>query len=407
MEGFKAEDLPMKDEHSERNHNQYSIRVARSLEEVEELRSIWEGWQWHPNADIDFYLTIVNSRKEILRPHVILLLSNNQPMAMMIGRMEEIRLDFKVGYKTLFKPKARILNFVYGGILGEQSNSNAEIIIDELINSLKRGEADAVFLSHLPLDSNIYQVARRKPGFLYRDPIPIVNLHWQITLPASVDAFFQKMDRKRRHEINRIIRKFEKEKRVIIKCYRQKEETEQLCNDAEEIAKKSYLRGLTAGFVHNYENQRRVTLEANRGRLLAYILYVGDKPCAFYGKTFHLDFTAYDPIYHKYEPGTVLLIKIIGELCKNENGNINYIDFGLGDAFYKRRLCDRSWKEASMYLFAPTLNGITINSIRIILGTISRSTESFLKQTKFLATIKRHWRKYLRRKVRNDNGKIQ
>lgn len=111
----------MKENFEEHIPEGWSIKVAKSVEDVEELRGTWQEWQWHPNADIDFYLTIVNARPEILRPHVILLLSNDQPVAMMIGRIEEKKFEFKIGYKSFYGPKVRLLTIIYGGILGDHS----------------------------------------------------------------------------------------------------------------------------------------------------------------------------------------------------------------------------------------------------------------------------------------------
>ncbi len=44
------------------------IVVARTVPEVEAIREVWKNWDWSPNADIDFYLHILRSRREVLRP---------------------------------------------------------------------------------------------------------------------------------------------------------------------------------------------------------------------------------------------------------------------------------------------------------------------------------------------------
>ena len=33
----------------------YEVKIIKSVGEVEELRSIWERMQYHPNTDIDHY----------------------------------------------------------------------------------------------------------------------------------------------------------------------------------------------------------------------------------------------------------------------------------------------------------------------------------------------------------------
>jgi hypothetical protein len=181
---------------------------------------------------------------------------------MLIGRMEETILALKIGYKTLFKPKTRILNFVYGGILGEQSYFTTEIITDELINSLKRGEADAVFLEPLQLELDVRLLARTKPPFLCRDHIPVTNIHWKMNLPDTIDKFLKRMSRGRRHEIRRYPKVLEKNYpgKVTFSILIRKDEVDKICRDVEEIAQKTYQRGIGVGFVNNEENQRRLAL---------------------------------------------------------------------------------------------------------------------------------------------------
>lgn len=91
---------------------QLAVRVFRSLSEVEEIRSVWTLWNDHPNSDIDFYVLLTQLRLEIVRPHIIVLYRDERPQAMLIGRVLEQRLKFKIGYQTVLKPKARVLNFV-------------------------------------------------------------------------------------------------------------------------------------------------------------------------------------------------------------------------------------------------------------------------------------------------------
>jgi hypothetical protein len=52
----------------------YSIKILRSIEDIESFREEWEKLQWHSHTDIDFYKLILTSRKEILAPHVLVIL---------------------------------------------------------------------------------------------------------------------------------------------------------------------------------------------------------------------------------------------------------------------------------------------------------------------------------------------
>jgi len=389
------------------NSHSYTIKVARSIEEVEQYRDSWESMQWHPNADIDFYITIVNKRQEIIRPHVIVLYNDNNPEAMVIGRIEEKRIDIKIGYKVFYRPKLRSLTIVYGGILGNQSAFHVNVIITELLDTVKRGDADIIFFSNLPLDSEMYRLAKSKPGFFSRDHISQSNLHWKMTLPGSIDAFLQSMKRKHRYWLNRLPRVLEKEYpgKVAYKEFHNKADIDKLCSEADNIARKTYQRGLGAGFINNDETRQGIRLSAERGWLRSYFAYINNEPAAFwigtlYGETFYLSYTGYDPIYKKYEPGTILFVRIIEDLCDN---SIYEIDFGFGDAFYKKRFGNKNWEEASVIIFSPSIKNIIINLSRLMSVSLSKLFEKILRQTNFYEKIKKYWRIRLTQKSKNNN----
>ncbi len=409
--------------HNENISSGYSVRIARSVEEVEEMRPVWEKMQCSNNTDIDIYL---NDLKFIdnSQPYVILLFFNGLPQAMMVGRLVKRSMDFKIGYKTLYKPRVSLLSIVYTGIVGEQSYTNSEAIIAEIINALNKGEADMVTMHFLRLDSDIYGLAKKKPGFLCRDYISDVKTHSKINLPGSMNEFLVRLKSKHKRYYNRhfyscdgspfkagspcrMFKKLEKKhQKVTFKCFQDKEDVDLLCSDAEEVAQKTYQRGLGTGFFYNREKARRAFLAWHEWQV-GYVLYVNDKPCAFwigsvYGKRFLSEFLGFDPAYKKYEPGTILLMKIIDDFCEN---NIEELDFGVGEASYKKRFGDEHWEEESVYIFAPTLKGIKLNFARTATSFLSQFAERMLNRFDLLTNIKRAWRDRSVVKLKQSSGK--
>lgn len=381
------------------NAGSYSIKILRNNNEIEEMRHVWEQLQYHPNADINFFNNIINIRKDILRPHIIILYANDQPKVMIIGRIDKGTLNIKIGYKSIWKPKVRILSIIYGGIMGDVSSDIADRIISEIIMSLKGNEADVAFFSNIRTDSMIYSSAKRNPNLLCRDYITTANLHWKMTLPNSIDEFYKKMKAKHRYWIKRLEKILEKEYpgKVIIISYQKEIEIAKFCKDAEQISKKTYQRGLGVGFIDNDENRQRLQLSAHNNWLRAYILYIDEKPCAFwmgtlYKKTFYLDFTGYDQYYKKYEPGTILFMEMINKLCREE---VAEIDFGLGNAFYKERFGDQHWEEAFVYIYSRTLRGIVLNFVRTLSVLISAAAEKVINRLALRNKLKKIWRKKL------------
>src|ERR1019366_10300861 len=96
---------------------QLTLRIVRSLSELEELREIWTAWQSNPTSDIDNFFLIVRLRPEIQRPHVMVVYRDGHPDSILVGRLEHTRISFKLGYLNLFQPQVRVLCFMYGGFL--------------------------------------------------------------------------------------------------------------------------------------------------------------------------------------------------------------------------------------------------------------------------------------------------
>ncbi len=358
---------------------------------MELLRTAWQRLQWHPNADIDFYLTVLASRPEILRPHVIALGSNGDVKAMLIGRIEERALDFKVGYKTVLRPKARVLTIIYGGILGDASPGVCRILIKILMEALNKGEADMIAFSHVDINSPLLSFGKTLPNFLQRDYAIGVNAHLKINLTGTMEDFLRRVERNTR----RICRKFEREEQVQVKCFSSVEDVKILCNDIEQIAKTTYHRGLGVGFVYNNENENILVLSAINGWLRGYVLYVGGRPCSFwlatlYKKTAHTGFTGYLPEYQHYKPGALLFLKMIEDFYRMPN--LESVDLGFGDALYKRQYCDHSWEEVSFYIYSRSFRGLRLNIGRTVVGFIDLNLRRFVKNLKLEAKIKKIWR---------------
>lgn len=375
----------------------YTTFTARSVGEVEKIRNIWEGMQWHPDGDIDHYLAILESRAEIVRPHVIALYRNEKPEALFVGRIEDVKMDIKLGYQTLIRPKVRSLSVGMGGILGCPTALGCDLLVSELCDVLSRREADLVFLQGLRIDSFIFGAANTKSTWMSRDGSTSPNLHWRIKLPNTYDEYFNSLSketrRRLRKESNRISKNFGAS--ISLKCYSSADDIDVILQDQERIASKTYHRGLGVGFVDNVETRRRYELALARGLLRSYIIYVENNPVVFlqgicYGSTFYAGTTGYDPQYGYYHPGTYILTRIIEDLCQNEV--IEVIDFGLGDAEYKRIYCNEHWEEASVYIFSTSMKMLMIRGARSGVMLLSRLIQNLLKKANLDGRVKTIWR---------------
>ncbi len=378
----------------------FQVRVIRDLSGIENIRPVWASWHQHPNSDIDFYQSVIRSMPGVLRPHILVLYRGGVPQAMLIGRLEHTQFDMRIGYKSLVQTRARLIAFIYKGFLGETSPGNAELLVKEIISSLNAKEADAAFLSNVSLDSPLYGLGRKLPGFLERDHALTANVHRSMPLPGTAEEVYRGLSGKVRKNLKRQAKKLVNDfsGTVTVRTFRETAELEEMIRDIEHVAKKTYQRGLAVGFIDSAGARERLRLEAEKGWLRSFVLYVADKPCAFwngtlYQEAFYSNSMGYDPDYAKYSPGMCLIMKVIEDFCEAKyEERPRRIDFGFGDAQYKTVLADAEWLESSVYIFARTVKGFGLNLLRTPTVLANQLASNILGKASLLSKVKRIWR---------------
>src|SRR5256885_1812503 len=134
-----------------------SIRVLRTISELEEIRKEWESWPGHRDSDLDYFVTVLRSNPGTLRPHVLVASHDGRPDCILVGRIDRTRIQTRIGYLRV-NPKAEILYFVYGAQRGNSSDQNCELLVNEVLRSLSCGEADAAYMNFLEHDSTLYRL---------------------------------------------------------------------------------------------------------------------------------------------------------------------------------------------------------------------------------------------------------
>jgi hypothetical protein len=394
-----------------------TIKIAKSFEEVEAIRDIWMQMQQDEsgpalNTDIDYYLSVLESLKETAQPYVIVLYNNSAPEAIVIGRLETRQITCRIGYTTIFKPSLHCLAVVYGGILGKPSEQTSAKMLQELTDTLRRGDADVVFLNHLRIDSRLYYLATSMPGFWCKDHSRVIESHWQTHIPESIEAFYKIIPSKHKREWRRCERKLAGKLNgpVEVVCYRNEKDVDYIIETSCEISRLTYKHTLDVGIVDNALTRATLKQAARNGILRAYLLYVNDVPCAFEigvccGDVFLPEYMGYDPKWTAFGPGALLWVKVIEDLCTDPL--INILDYGFGDAAYKERLGTKSWPEASVYIFAPRLRPVVINMLRISVSVTNSILRFIVQKVGSVGWIKRRWRSLLQAKNLDDKYVIE
>lgn len=378
-----------------------TLRIVKSFEGVEEIRDLWTSWQQHPNAEIDFYLMICRLRPEVLRPHVIVVHRDGQPVCMLVGRLERKRVDFRVGYARIFRPVVRVLTLVEGGFLGNVSAENCDYLVDAIMKFMEQGEADAAHFHHINVKSPLYSSTRRVPRRISQDHFERRKPHWKLKLPASFSEYFDGLSRKQRHEFRRHAKILDREfpGGVRTQCHRDETTSNELLRQLELIAGKTYQKKLRLGFENKGELRTAVEHLCRQGTLHASIMLLNEEPRAFvigelFRGTAYCWCMGYDPEFRKYSLGSLLLMRWIEEAYKCQHvEEISAIDFGTGDARYKTRVCNASWLEASPFIFAPTMKGLTLNVLHSTAEGSHLLASLLLRKSNLLEKTKRRWRR--------------
>jgi Acetyltransferase (GNAT) domain len=374
----------------------FDIRIVTSVRDMEGLRPSWTSWKGHRDSDIDFFLNLVQSSERVIRPHVIVLYRAGRPDAILVGRLERASMDFKLGYFHLPSVPVRELIFSYGGFRGNTCAENSTQMVLSILESLRRREADLAMLHQVDASSALYEKALRVPGALIRDRFATAAARYLMTLPDNVEQLYKGFSQGLRAELRRKKRRLlaDFDGKLVVRRIRNAKELDSAFPDLEEIAGKTYQRGLGFGFEDTPEVRGRFRFCAEKGWLRVYIVYIDGRPSSFWTGTvkdgaFASDDVGYDPYFREYSLGSFVLITLLEDLCREGVGEV---DFGPGLAEYKKRFSNRSTMEASVLIFAPTMRGIGLNSLRTITTVTDRTGKAMLERTNLLPRVKRFWR---------------
>lgn len=376
----------------------YKTQFINSLSEMNSIRHFWEVVQSKPGADFEFFNLIVQTRPNVILPCVIELIRDELPIAMLVGRIENARMPIRLGYFNLAKVPVRQLVFIAGGFMGEKTEDNLQRLLSSVKSLMIEQQIDLVIFEQLRVDLSQHEIIAKTFGRTW-----LVNQgaskHWLLRLPATWDDFLKSRRAKHRYWLRRLPKILDRDfnGKWNIQFYSTPDQAREFINAAELVAQTTYQRGLGAGFRRDQEFLQRLDLDAKRGRLRGYVLYIKDEPKAFwycftYKRTLYLAATGYDSTYRKYEIGTILLMKVLQDHCGTK---IECVDFGLGDAGYKQRFASDHFMENSIYVFSSSVRGFCLYGFyrAMVIGT--RLAKKLLDRLSITQRVKTYWRRKL------------
>lgn len=379
-----------------------TVRILRTVAEVEGIRSFWISLVGTRDSDIDVVLTLVRSDPSIQRPYVLVVEQDGNPISLMAGWVVRRNVPFRIGYWMIFNPIARVMTFPYGCLRGESSSAMCEMLVRTIIDGLKVGEADVALLEYLAADSSLCQCAEHVPDVLARDHFAARRYHRKRLLPKSADELYSDLSGNERSHFRRIRQKINTDFPGGVKIDKVGCENglEAALKVVEEISKETWQSKMGVGLKIIGPLKALFQLEAQKSWLRIYTLHLDGKACAFwigsvYNGTFYSDFLGYDPAYSRYSPGMFLLSCMMEDFSTQ---GVEAIDFGFSDEEYKRRLGNLAWPEISVHIFVRSLKGLTINFMRAVAFVLHEPARSMLTRTKLTERAKKIFRKLGTRK---------
>jgi hypothetical protein len=375
-----------------------SIKIIEDAKELNENFNSLDKISVDPVTDLDYIrYQLANSST----PKKLLLVSINNKGTLsgcIVGFIQLRPVYVKLGFKTIFKLKAKCLVIPNGGIIGSIPQQLIPDIFINLRKYLRRVRVDYIYFRSLRIDSEFYKSINEEISFIYRDFMIDSKVRFGIDLPNLFEEYLCHLSRKTRANYrnaeSRVIKSFKED--YSIKYYCHESEIEKILIDVERIASKSWQRKSNIGFRYTAELHKNWEYFARRKWLSVFIMYLNEKPVAYWsGLVFKKKYfglaNGYDPKYQFYQPGKYSFLKMINEYCSNKE--VEYIDLGLIDMQYKRELATVIWEEAPIYIFTRSVNGFILFLSQNIVSGLNSFITYILSHLGLLDKVKNDLRK--------------
>jgi CelD/BcsL family acetyltransferase involved in cellulose biosynthesis len=228
-------------------------------------------------------------------------------------------------------------------------------------------------------------------------------------VPGTLDEFVASRSKKTRDNLKRYAKKLLRDHgdELSLRVFSKPEEIDELFAAVEEVAAKTYQRGLGVAIADGAEHRRLIGVGLERGWFRAYVLSLAGRPVAFwpgtaFRGTFSVGTPGYDPAFAEYRVGMYVLLRVIEDLCADEG--IDVLDFGPGEAAYKRQLGNESWEEEDVLVFARTLRGIRVNASRTIVAGAVTGAQAAVEKAGVDGWLRRRLRQKLASEPTSPTG---
>jgi hypothetical protein len=271
-------------------------------------------------------------------------------------RFRPHKLRLRLGEVTIAHLPFRALQLYGEGIVGE----GAELASAFAVLAGIPLQYDGLTLEETPTESALWSALKQdnKNFFVFER---YRARHYVIDLPSSYSDYLRQLSGKTRTNIRRGTRELEvRLGHWEVRKFTSPEQVREMVQLVEPIATKTFHFHVLGQDLTTSNKQfiRNLTIHAQQGWLRGYVLVGNDRPVAYalgyiVNGCYQYELIGYDPEFAHASPGIVLLAQIVADLIST--GTADLLDFGAGDASYKRLFSNRSYEEGALLVCRRTL----------------------------------------------------
>ena len=370
------------------------IRILTNPGDLETISPWWKKWQYRRESHYEYFTGYLLTRPGAVGPYVAADIRNGGPKAIMAGYLSASPISLYVGTIRVFHPTVRLLIVPTGGILGEVDERSMRSFAGEIRRLFSAGDIDMVNLYFVEQDSLIECQLFASFRWYSRAHYLLETNHRRIVLPDTVEGMLEQVQAKKRKwlaEWRSLLRNNGNDVRLEVFTGKDAERCISLAGMASD---RSWKRGKGIDAAKSYRS-RYVRWAAEKDRMRGYILYIQGTPAAFwigsrFGDTFYLDFCDFDPTHRKYSLGHLSLIRVFEDLIRNTD--LRIVDFANDDEPYKKLYGNRTTRERTVLLFAPTPKGYMLSFYYTGTAFLQMAMIAMLKNSKVYERMKK-WQK--------------
>jgi CelD/BcsL family acetyltransferase involved in cellulose biosynthesis len=371
------------------------VEEMETLEALRALRSEWAAiCEPTLNNDFDRFIVTCEAREE--SPLVVAFRREGRLVALLIGRLSRKRLASSFGYMRVRLPTLQCWELVHGGVAVDGDPDTSDAVISYVVARLRRGNPSVMSVNRLPRD---HVLSDRLEDLA--TGARTVDAHWLCKIvPGSVEETLAHHSSKHRRNLRRYDRKLAKafDGNAVLKCYSQPSDVDDFFSATADIANRSYLKALGGGVFDNVLWRGFLETEARLGRMASFVLWGGDTPLAYQngvvmGGRFFCNGRGYLDEYSALRPGTMLFYRLVQELCER---GIEVIDFGFGDAEYKRIYGTTSYDEATFRLYGRSGSAILADGMDRAVSGANVLAKAGIEYAGLVNKVKKKWRVRIR-----------